>query len=78
MALKVFDAGDYLMLSGDSQKEIKYALAIYESRGARVLSRAVAICALDSGMQRIPLQYPLSQTSVLHLGEQKNQGRPEQ
>ncbi len=43
MALKVFDAGDYLVLGADSREEIESRLATYESRGAQVISAPVAI-----------------------------------
>ena len=56
MALKFLDAGDYLMLSGDSQEEVEDALSMFETRGAKVVSRAAALgshwtaaCTLPTG-----------------------------
>ena len=43
MALKAFDAGDYLILSVDSREEVEGRLAAYESRVAKVISEPVAI-----------------------------------
>jgi hypothetical protein len=43
MALKVLDAGECLMLSGDSRDEVEGALTKYVERGARVVSPTVAV-----------------------------------
>jgi hypothetical protein len=56
MAIKVFDAGDYLMLSGDSREEVESALLKYESRGAEVVSGAVAIGARWAAACTMPVR----------------------
>jgi len=43
MALKVLDAGECLMLSGDSQDEVQEALAKYAGRGAKIVTEPVAV-----------------------------------
>jgi hypothetical protein len=43
MALKVLDAGECLMLSGDSRDEVDGALAKYVGRGAKIVTQAVAV-----------------------------------
>lgn len=43
MALRVLDAVDCLMLTGESQREVDSALAKYVSRGARVILESKAV-----------------------------------
>lgn len=43
MALKVLDAGECLMLSGDSRDEVEGALAKYVGRGAKIVTEPVAV-----------------------------------
>lgn len=43
MAIKVLDAGECLMLSGDSRDEVDEALARYVGRGAKIVTEAIAV-----------------------------------
>ncbi len=56
MACSVLDAGDCLMLSGESQKEVDEALAKYVERGAKVITQAVAVGSRWTGACTLPVR----------------------
>lgn len=63
MALKVLDAGECLMLSGDSRDEVEGALAKYVGRGAKVVTEAVAVGSRWTAACSLPERPPQSDVS---------------
>jgi hypothetical protein len=56
MALKVLDASDCLMLSGESREEVDVALARYVERGSKIVTQGVAVVSRWTGDCTLPVR----------------------